>query len=174
LSGLVGAGAAAAPTTIERDGYTATVDDLGRLVSLRVGDAELLAGPLALCPGVEWTSAEAEGPGPEGSLRVVLTSDKGQAELSYTCEPQRLVAAVLHRLGGFQSWEVAFGNAVLAAQSLQDNTVTGAEAIQYLDRGEIRPAPWVRLSRVQRARLHLANGASVMFWHDGWGGAVQH
>ena len=74
-----------------------------------------------------------------------------------------------HSLGGFQAWNLTVSPDVLAVENLQNNGVTGAEAIQYRERGEIQATPVVGMSRAQRTRLYLRNGGKVLFWHDGWG-----
>ncbi len=163
------AGNAWCETTVTRAAYTATVDDGGMLASLQVGDAQVLGQPVAFCPGVSWTAADTQEEGDGEQVGVLLKSDRGDGQVQYTFGAQRAVISLTHRLGGYQSWQLTLSEDVLAVESLQNNTVTGAEAIQYLDRGEVRATPLVGLSRVQRARLHLRNGATVLFWHDGWG-----
>jgi hypothetical protein len=165
--------------TIQRAGYAAVLDATGMLASLRIGEAEVLRGPLEFCPGVRWILEKQER-SPNGSeFRFTLRTGPasggpasgrpGAGEIVCRFEDQRLSVTLLHHTSGFQSWQLGLGDQVLAVEDLQNRAVTGAEAIQYVDRGEIRPLPAVRLARVQRARLHLRSGATLLFWHDGWG-----
>ncbi|MBC7329456.1 discoidin domain-containing protein [bacterium] len=147
--------------------YIATIDDNGLLSSLKIGDCEVIRNQLEFCPVVNWEVESVEKS--EEGIAYKLQSEKGGAEISYSFTENRIKITLTHRLGGFQTWRLNFNQDVLALENLQNNTVKGAEAIQYLDEGEIRPLPVPRLSRVQRARLYLRNGAQILFWHSGWG-----
>lgn len=150
-------------------GYKAVINDEGMLSSLRISDVDVLGGPLEFCPGTNWTLEQREKSSDGKELRVSLRSERGEGEIRYQFGEKGIAITLLHRLKNFQSWQISLSKDVIGVENLQNNTVTGAEAIQYLDRGEIRATPMVGLARVQRARLYLRNGAKVLFWHDGWG-----
>lgn len=152
---------------IEKKGYSIQINEKGILCSFQIHQAELLRSPLEFCPGIEWKAQIKKQT--EEELAFDLTSEKGKGEILYRFQDGQLRLTLLHKLGGFQSWQVHFNDDVVAFENLQNNTVKGAEAIQYLERGEIRSLPAPFLARVQRARLYLKNGAQVLFWHSGWG-----
>jgi hypothetical protein len=164
---LVALPIAFAEQIIQKPFYKATIDDNGLLLSLKIGDCEVISHPLEFCPGINWKVENMEKS--EEKLTYKLQSEKGGAEISYSFRENQVKITITHHLGGFQSWRLNFSKDVLAIENLQNNTVKGAEAIQYLDKGEIRPLSIPHLSRVQRARLYLRNGARILFWHTGWG-----
>lgn len=155
--------------TVNRSSYIATLDTTGTLTSLKVGDAEVLGGPLDFCPGVRWTAEKVEQHNEGREVHATFRSDRGAGEVTYRFDDRRVMVALTHKLGGYQTWQMAFSDDVIGVEPLQNRNVTGAEAIQYVERGDTRPTPLVGVSRVQRARLHLRNGAKFLFWHDGWG-----
>lgn len=149
--------------------YQAIVNESGLLSSLKVGGCEVLREPIQFCVGVIWRlegTKQREG-GEE--LIVNLASEKGKGQLLYRFEGHRISISMTHHLGDFQSWQVRFSEEVIAIEDLQCRNVDCAEAIQYVEHGQIRPTPLVPLVRVQRLRLYLRNGATLLFWHDGWG-----
>lgn len=149
--------------------YRATFNDSGFLSSLLVGGCEVLKEPLQFCIGASWHAERMEHAGDGKELRVSLSSARGKGELRYRFDDARIAVSMTHYLGGFQSWQVRFSDEVIAVEDLQCRDVDGAEAIQYVERGQIRPTPLVPFARVQRLRLYLRNGATLLFWHDGWG-----
>jgi hypothetical protein len=165
---FLAAGRSRAQTTITQPGYTVGLNALGALASLKVGGVELLSQPLELCPDVKWTVNRMEALPGHGTT-VFLKSDRGTGQIDYRFDAKRVTVTLTHRLGGFQSWQATFDTGVLGVENLQNTAVEGAEAIQYTDRGDIRPTPCTGQSRMQRMRLHLRDGATVLFWHDGWG-----
>lgn len=150
-------------------GYQAVINEEGMLSSIRISDVDVLGGPLEFCPGIRWAFQKIERSGDGKEMRVLLRGERGEGEIKYQFGERRIVITLLHHLKDFQSWQISLSKDVIGVENLQNNTVRGAEAIQYLERGEIRATPLVGLVRVQRARLHLRNGAKVLFWHDGWG-----
>ncbi|MBC7327868.1 discoidin domain-containing protein [bacterium] len=152
---------------VRKKEYTVQIGEDGMLRSLKIHNLELLRSPLEFCPGIHWTAQLKENNAE--SIIFNLQSEQGTGEIRYRFRDNQLRISLIHRLGGFQTFLLHFSDDVLAFENLQNNTVKGAEAIQYLQRGEIRPLPSPPLSRVQRARLHLRNGAQVLFWHSGWG-----
>ncbi len=160
-----------AQITVTQPHYTATVDALGNLASLRIDGVETLQKPLEFCPGVTWTPTnkdEGSGSNPT-EAHYTLKSNRGEGHIDYKFEPQRLTVTLTHALGGFQAWELTASSSVVAVENLQNNAPTAAEAIQYHEHGEIQATPVVGMTRAQRTRLYLQNGAQMLFWHDGWG-----
>ena len=152
---------------IEKNIYKVVINDEGMLSSLKIYGVEVLQSPLEFCPGVSW---RIENKSEEGNkLTLMLQSKRGRAEVSYEFKDNQIRILLIHHLGGFQTWRLNFSQDVIGVENLQNNTVKGAEAIQYLEKGEIRPLPIPRLSRVQRARLYLSNAVKIIFWHTGWG-----
>jgi len=149
--------------------YRAFVDERGLIKSLTVGGCEVLGEPLQFCTGVSWRLERLERANSDKDLRVVLSSQQGKGELRYRFGDDRIAITMTHYLGGFQSWQVQFSDELVAVEDLQCRDVDGAEAIQYVERGQIRPTPLVQIARLQRLRLYLRNGATLLFWHDGWG-----
>lgn len=162
-------GGAQTRTVVSKAAYQAVVDEAGRLTSLRIGEAEALRGPLEFCPDTQWTAEKQVPESASGETRYALRTQKGTGEIRYRFEPQRIALTLTHRIGGYKSWRLRFGEDVLCVESLQNVSPGAAEAIQYTGHGEVRPIPLVRTTRIQRARLYLRNGARVLFWHDGWG-----
>ena len=160
-----------AQTTVTQPHYTAGVDALGNLSSLRIGGVEVLQKPLEFCPGVKWTLAKRDEGGGDNAQEVhyTLKSDRGEGHIDYKFEPDHLTITLTHALGNFQAWEVTASPNVLAIENLQNNTPLGAEAIQYREHGETQATPVVGMARAQRTRLYLQNGGLALFWHDGWG-----
>ena len=159
---------APAQTIISRPAYTAAIDANGVLTSLRMANTELIGKPLEFCTGVHWALDHVEKP-KENEVRFLLKSDHGTGELGYRFEGKRVVVTMRHKLGGFQTWQIGLGEDTLGVENLQDTHVDSAETIRYVERGDIRPTPVLSLTRTQRLRLHLRNGAKILFWHDGWG-----
>lgn len=147
--------------------YTAKINGEGMLYSLKIYNVELLRSPLEFCPGVRWSASLGEQTPEE--IVLVLQSEQGNAQVRYRFKDDQIRITLIHSLKGFQSWQINLSDQVLAFENLQNNTVKGAEAIQFLDRGEIRSLPSPALTRVQRARLYLSNGGTILFWHTGWG-----
>ena len=162
---------AMAQTTVTKPHYTAAIDALGNLTSLRIGGMETLQKPIEFCPGVAWalaTKDEGNGINPT-EAHYTLKSEKGEGHIDYKFEPEQVTVTLTHALGGYQSWTVTASPNVLAVENLQNNTPQGAEAIQYREHGEIQATPIAGMTRAQRTRLYLQNGAQFLFWHDGWG-----
>lgn len=157
-----------AQTTVTRPAYTASLDANGALTSLRMANTELVGKPLEFCMGIRWTLDHVEKPR-ENEIHFFLKSDKGTGELDYRFEEKRVVLTMRHKTGGFQSWQIGFGDDTLGIENLQDTRVDSAETLRYVERGDIRPTPVLSLARTQRLRLHLRCGAKILFWHDGWG-----
>lgn len=160
---------ASAQIQISAKSYRATVNESGFISSIRVGDCEVLKEPLRFCVGTNWGLERMEWLSGEKALVVFLSSERGKGELRYKFDDNRIAVTMTHHLGGFQTWRVQFSDEVVAVEDLQCRDVDGAEAIQYVERGQIRPTPLVLLTRIQRLRLYLRNGTTVLFWHDGWG-----
>ena len=159
---------ATAQTTFTRPAYIASVDANGVLTSLRMANTELIGKPLEFCSGITWTLDHVDKPN-ENEVHYFLKSEKGTGELDYRFEAKRVVLTMRHKLGGFQSWQVGLSDDTLGVENLQDTHVDSAETLRYVERGDIRATPILSLSRTQRLRLHLHNGANILFWHDGWG-----
>ena len=160
-----------AQTVLQRSHYTATIDAQGNLASLKIGGVETLQKPLEFCPGITWTVAKQTlNTGLVTSeAHYTLHSNRGDGQIDYRFEPEQVSVTLTHSLGGFQAWNLTVSPDVLAVENLQNNGVTGAEAIQYREHGEIQATPVVGMSRAQRTQLYLRNGGKVLFWHDGWG-----
>ena len=157
-----------AQATITRPSYTVSLDATGGLTSLRMAETELIGKPMEFCMGVAWTLDHVEKPN-ENEVHYFLKSAKGTGELDYRFEEKRVVLTMRQKTGGFQSWQVGMGDDTLGVENLQDTRVESAETLRYVEHGDIRPTPVQSLSRTQRLRLHLRNGAKILFWHDGWG-----
>jgi hypothetical protein len=159
---------AMAQTTIARPAYTASLDANGMLTSLRMANTEMIGKSLEFCIGIQWAVEHVEKPN-ENEIHFFLKSDKGYGDLDYRFEAKRVVVSMRQKMGGFQSWQIGFGEDTLAVENLQDMRVDSAETLRYVEHGDIRPTPVSSLPRTQRLRLHLRNGAKILFWHDGWG-----
>jgi hypothetical protein len=158
-----------AQVSIEQKAYQATIGEDGFISSLFIGGCNVLGKPIQFCVGVNWKVERIEKRGDGREVFISLTSERGKGELLYRFGDDSIAITMLHHLGGFQTWQVFFSDEVLAVEDLQCREVDGAEAIQYSEHGQIRPTPLVPLVRIQRMRLYLRNGSSVLFWHDGWG-----
>jgi hypothetical protein len=167
LWGVLSVGAAA-QTTVTRPGYRAALDAVGILTSLRMANTELIGKPLEFCTGVHWTLDRVEKPN-ENEIHYFLKSERGVGDLDYRFEEKRVVLTMRHKLGGFQSWQVGLSADALGVENLHDTRVDSSETLRYVERGDIRPTPLLSLTRTQRLRLHLRNGAKILLWHDGWG-----
>lgn len=157
-----------AQTAVTRPNYTASLDATGVLTSLRMANTELIGKPLEFCTGIKWTLDHVEKPG-ENEIHFFLKSDRGYGDLDYRFEAKRVVLSMRQKTGGFQSWQIGLGDDTLGVENLQDTRVDSSETLRYVEHGDIRPTPVPSLTRTQRLRLHLRNGAKVLFWHDGWG-----
>ena len=158
-----------AQVNVEQKTYRAIISEDGFISSFLVGGCNVLGKPLRFCAGVDWKVERIEERGNGKEISVSLASGRGRGELCYRFGDNSIAITMTHHLGGFQTWQVIFGDDVLAIEDLQYREVDGAEAIQYSEHGQIRPTPLVLLARIQRMRLYLRNGSSVLFWHDGWG-----
>lgn len=152
---------------IERENYSVQINSEGMLCSLKIKNVEIIRSPLEFCPGISWTATVIEQKPEE--ITFALDSSQGKARVSYRFKDDQIRITLTNNLKGFQTWQIHLSADVLAFENLQNNTVKGAEAIQFLDRGEIRSLPSPTICRVQRARLYLSNGSTILFWHSGWG-----
>ncbi len=153
----------AAQNKVSTAAYQAIVNESGFISSLKVGGCEVLGEPMQFCVGTNWGLERTERRNGDRELLVHLNSDRGKGQLLYQFEENRIAVSMTHYLGGFQSWQVRFSDEVIAVEDLQCRDVDGAEAIQYAERGQIRPTPLVPFARVQRLRLYLRNGATLLF-----------
>jgi hypothetical protein len=158
----------AAQTVVTRPAYTAILDATGVLTSLRMENTELIGKPLEFCIGVQWKIDHVEKPLAD-EIHFFLKSERGSGDLDYRFEEKRVVLTMHQKTGGFQSWQIGMGEDTLGVESLQDTRVNSAETLRYVEQGDILPTPVPYLTRTQRMRLHLRNGAKILFWHDGWG-----
>lgn len=167
LSGVISQ-IASAQTVITRPAYTATLDANGTLTSLKMANTELIGKPLEFCTGIKWSVDRVEKPN-ANEIHFFLKREKDYGDIDYRFEEKRVVVSMRQKLGGFQSWQIGLGEETLGVENLQDTRVNSAETIRYVEHGDVRPTPVTFLTRTQRLRLHLRNGAKVLFWHDGWG-----
>lgn len=122
-----------------------TADAAGNITSLKFGGTEILDAPIKF----------AEAVGSSGNATTQLQGNTVKVTLNPSGDK-------------ISRWKIAFNDQVAAVEKLQDDSVSGAEAIDYTDSGETRAMPLTKLYRTQRARLYLRNGMRVLFWHDGW------
>ena len=144
-------------------------DDTGTVKSILVGGLEILRQPIELSPGTIWKRLNPQPAEAAATNTISMECDKGKAELGYIVDGHKLVIMWTHHLGNYQTWKLRFSDNVLAVENLQSTLASGAESLQYVNHGEVRPLPVTSFTRLQRMRLYLKNGAKVIFWHDGWG-----
>lgn len=170
--------ALAAPTvSVTPDGfkaagphYVATVGKDGMLATLDVDGTPLLGAPLQYARDSHLTpSLLAVGTAPNTLAGTLKSADGHSVDVLYTFTEDGVEFFAQNHLPNYTAYTLTVSPQTLGVELLQNRTLGGAEAIQYVDHGEIRALPAWPDSRLQRLRYHLVNGAQVLCWHTGWG-----
>jgi len=145
--------------------YTAAINKDGYLTSLKVGNVETLEA-FAYQPQAKLRADRTQA---AGDILKVHLKGKGEATIHYRFRRDGLTITPTWRGGGYAQFALRASPAVLGIELLNDKSVTvGADAMHFVEQGEIRGVPAGRSSRNQMVRFHFP-GFGLHAYVQAWG-----
>ena len=132
--------------------YSASVSRGGYLTSLKVGDVETV-GAFAYQPRAKLAADRIEA---EADTLKVHLKGQGEATVDYRFRRDGVTITPTWRSGGYAEFQLTASPALLGVELLNDKSVTvGADAMRFVERGEVRGVPAAPSSRNQMVCFHF-------------------
>ena len=145
--------------------YVASVNREGYLTSLKVGEVETVEA-FAYQPRAKLAADRIEA---EADTLKVHLKGQGEATIDYRFRRDGVTITPTWRGGGHAEFQLTASPAVLGIELLNDKSVTvGADAMRFVERGEIRGVPAAPSSRNQMVRFHFP-GFGLHAYVQAWG-----
>jgi len=145
--------------------YVATIDAAGYLASLNIGTVETLAG-FAYQPKAK---LNAESFAVAADTLEVHLKGEGEADLGYRFREDGVTILMTWRGNGYAEFQLTAATTLLGIELLNDKSVTvGADAMRFVENGEIRGVPAVPSNRNQMVRFRFP-GFGLHAYVEAWG-----